>query len=93
MALVDALQMAAIARHRTHALVVVGQSAGNGQLAAAAFAFGLLGRGRDFRGAGLAGAALLAALAFFFFIFQTAARSFGGFRGLGLGFEAAGSAA
>ena len=66
--LVDALQVAAIARHRTHALIVVGQSASDGQLAAAAFAFGLFGRrrlGRHQLAADLLGAAL-----FFLFILQ-----------------------
>ena len=76
-ALVDALQMALVGGDRAHALIVIGQSAGDGQLAAAAFAFGdFLGR-RRLDGHQLA-ADLLGGAFFFFFIFQPAARRFGG---------------
>jgi hypothetical protein len=89
--LVDALQVAPVRSHRTHALVIVGQSLGDRQFAAAAFAFRFLGCGRLGR-AGLAGTALLAAALILFLILQPAAR--GRFRrgrlaGLG-GFLAAG---
>ena len=87
MALVHALQVALIGGHRAYALVIVGQRAGDGQLATAALAFGFLGR-RGLGRARLAGTALLGAL-FFFFILQAAARRLACLRRLG-SFETAG---
>src|SRR5262249_49816922 len=86
-ALVDPLQMAAIGGDGAHALVITFQGAGDGQLAAAAFAFGGLFRRRSLGRHQLA-ADLLAAAFLFFLILQAAAARLGRRFG-GLGFEAA----
>ena len=87
MGLVDALEMAAIAGDGTHAFVIAFERAGDGELAAAAFAIArLLGRGR-FDGNDLVADLLCLAFLLIFHLGTAAARL--GWCVLGLGFDAA----